>query len=192
MGYFKVGEIFTRSWELFFQNALPLIVGSILLVFLGALSLGIALPSLTAGMYIILQKSVEEGRTKITDIFLGLQGFWQYFFAGMISLLAFCIGLLFFGIGIFVTLSMILFLFPLMVDRKLDAVEAMSYSYDLFKNNWAGFLVLFLLSSVVENIGNLVFFGVFLSMPFAKCMVYIAYLQTKEAVSFREQEPLSQ
>ncbi|MBF0273908.1 MAG: hypothetical protein HQK84_01615 [Nitrospinae bacterium] len=180
MGNIDMGVVFSKSWDLFSKNALPLIVGTLICFVLGVVTLGIALPALTAGMYIIINKSWEGETAVISDIFNGFNDFGRYFFGGVIYAVASIIGILLCGVGILFTTAILLIFFPLMVDRGMQATDAMSLSFDLFKLYWLGFLVLLLASTIIESMGNLIPFGVLLTMPYAKCMVYVGYQQVME------------
>ena len=56
-----IGKALKDSWELFAKDALALIVGALIVVLLGSLSLGIVIVPLVAGLYLMIMRRVREG-----------------------------------------------------------------------------------------------------------------------------------
>jgi len=82
-----IGKALKDSWELFAKDALALIVGALIVVLLGSLSLGIVIVPLVAGLYLMIMRRVREGRpAEIGDVFACFDRFGAYFVAFLVFL----------------------------------------------------------------------------------------------------------
>lgn len=178
MGKINLGDAFNQGWAIFSKNIVALIVGGLLVGILSAVSLGILAPVMVGGMFIMIKKASEGQTAEIGDVFGGFSNFGTLFLGGLIGLLALVIGSIACGIGALFTGSIVIFLFPLIVDKGMGAGEAWSTCWNNWKKNIGGWLVLYLVVAAVSGAGSAVMgFGALLTMPFAMCVLWAGYLQ---------------
>ena len=99
------------------------------------------------------------------------------------------VGVLFCGIGVVVTMTAAIFLFLFMVEKRLDATDALTASIDLFKEHWFPLIVFAIICYLIEySVGKITFgVGLLVSIPFAKCMVFVVYKQLVPAETYIEE-----
>ena len=126
-----IGQVFKRGWDLFVKDIGALIVGGIIAVVLSVLTLGILAGPLFAGLYGMVVKRAREGRpAEVGDVFNQMDRFWSFFAAALV--LGILIGLASITIVGGVLLATIwLYVFPLMVDRRMGLGDAMKASKDM-------------------------------------------------------------
>lgn len=176
MGKIEFGPAFSKGWEIFSSNMLNLIIG----FFLTALiSITIILaPIMYAGLYFMVLKAARGESVEIGDVFHGFSAFGRYFVGGLLVFGLMLAGLLVCGIGIIPVSGIILFFFPLMVDKGMSAGEAFGKSWEFFKGDWLMAIVLALVIGLVSQAGGYVMgIGALFTGPFAVCITIAAYEQ---------------
>lgn len=174
MGNIDLGKAFNDGWELFTKNMGLLILGTLIA---SLLNIGILYPIFAGGLFIIIKKSSEGQTASIGDIFAGFSNFWSLFVAGIFTFLLLLGGTLACCIGAFFTMGIVVFIYPLIIDKGLSATEAMSESWTAFKKNIWGFVLLNIVSGLVAGAGSVVAVGYLFSYPLALCIVWAAYKQ---------------
>ena len=174
MGKINFGTAFSRGWEIFSANMVSLIIGFFLV---GLISITIILaPVMIAGLYYMLFKSARGETVEIGDVFHGFSSFGRYFVGGLLALGIALLGVLACGIGIFPVMGILLFFFPLMVDKDLGAGEAFGKSWEYFKSDWLMAILLSLVTSIISNAGSYALgIGVLFTGPFAMAIAIAAY-----------------
>ena len=190
----KIGQYFSRGWDIFKQYALPF-VGFLILTFiiavvatklpypLGADAKGrtgivnpILSPIFTAGFYIVAFK-IAKGRTpSFGDFFAGFNNFIQLFLTNFVSAILIALGLILFIIpGLYLAIAY-MFSMPFVVDKHLDFWSALETSRKLITRNWFSFLGLALLLLLL-NLGGVLLFGVgvLVTIPWTFCTIAAAY-----------------
>lgn len=178
MGKIDIGQAFSKGWEVFSRAMVPLIVGMLLTIILGSVSLGILMPVMIGGMFIIIRKSWNNEPTEVGDVFGGFKNFGTLFVGGLLAGIIASLGVIACGVGMFITSAMVAFVFPLIIDKDMGIGESIGASFQAFKENWLGVTVIMLLVSIVAGAGSSVFIGSLLTAPFAMCVLYAAYKQT--------------
>jgi uncharacterized membrane protein len=177
MGKIDLGLAFSKGWDMFSKNIAAMIVGGLLTILIGGFSLGILMPAMAGGMYTIIRKAYHGQPAEIGDVFAGFSNFGQLFLGGLIVLGLILLGVLACGIGVIVTGAIVVFLFPLIVDG-FSAGEAFHRSWEGFKKNWVGYLVVSIVVGLVMGAGNMaVYVGSIFTLPFGMCVNYVAYKQ---------------
>ena len=169
-----IGLAFKQAWRLFVKDIGPLIIGTIIALVLSVVTIGILAGPLTAGLYGMVAARVRDGKQAgVGDVFNEMGRFWSFLAAVLV--LGILIGLASLTIiGGILLATIWLYVFPLMVDRKMGLGEAMSESYRLVKQ--AGFwehLALVIIAIVIGSVFN--GFLALLATPFMVVLVAAAY-----------------
>ncbi len=169
-----IGQVFKRGWDLFVKDIGALIVGGIIAVVLSVLTLGILAGPLFAGLYGMVVKRAREGRpAEVGDVFGQMDRFWSFFAAALV--LGILIGLASITIVGGVLLATIwLYVFPLMVDRRMGLGDAMKASMDMvlehgFWQHLALVIIVIVIGSVANGLVAL------LATPFVIALTAAAY-----------------
>ena len=86
------------------------------------------------------------------------------------------VGLLACGVGVIVTSGILLFFFPLMVDRGLSGGAAFSKCWAYFKTDWLMAIVFAIVTGIISQVGTYVAgVGVLVTGPFAMIVTVAAY-----------------
>jgi hypothetical protein len=150
-----IGLVFKQGWRLFVKDIGPLIIGALIACLLSVLTLGILLGPLTAGLYGMIVKRVRDGQQPgVGDVFGQMNRFWSFFAAALVLFVLIGLASLTIIGGILLA-TIWLYVFPLMVDRRMGLSEAMGTSYKLVRE--AGFwehLALIIVFVVISSIAN--------------------------------------
>jgi membrane-anchored glycerophosphoryl diester phosphodiesterase (GDPDase) len=179
MGKIDFGKAFSRGWEIFNGNMVNLMIGFFLT---SIISITIILaPIMYAGLYFMVLKAARGGKVEVGDVFHGFSAFGRYFVGGLLALGVGILGILACGIGIIPVSGILLFFFPLMVDKGLSAGEAFGRSWNFFKSDWLMAILLAIVSGLVSQAGAYVLWvGIFFTGPFATAITIAAYLDVFE------------
>jgi len=169
-----IGLALKQAGRLFLKDIGPLIIGAIIAGLLSIVTLGILAGPLVAGLYGMVIGRVRDGRQpRVGDVFDGFDRFWAYFFAALVLVLL--IGLASITIvGGFLLATIWLYVFPLMVDKRMGIGEALKASKDLvvaggFWEHLALVVLGFVISSVADGALAIV------ATPFLIAVVAAAY-----------------
>jgi hypothetical protein len=169
-----IGLAFKRAWGLFVKDIAPLLIGAIIAGVLSILTVGILAGPLFAGLYGMVIGRVRDGRpAHVGDVFAGFDRFWSYLGAALV--LVVFIGLASLTIvGGFLLATIWIYVFPLMVDRRMSISEAMSTSKDMvMKTGFWEHLALVLLGFVIVVVANGAL--AIIATPFLIVLVTAAY-----------------
>lgn len=157
-----VGTMFSSSWNKFSKNIgmgiVIFLVGYIVASILSAFTLGIAGIPVYAGVFKAFRKMQRGETPELNDVFSEFSNFSQWFMLWVVALvIGVVLSILYFILAItvvgvvllpFIGIALGLFLFfmmPLMLDRRMPAMEAVKASIDKVKNNFGPlFLPIFL------------------------------------------------
>lgn len=174
MGKIDFGKAFSRGWEIFSGNLINYIIGFFLAVLISITV--ILAPIMFAGFYYMLLKGARGESVEIGDVFHGFSDFGRYFVGGLLYLGVMIVGILACGVGIIPVAGIMLFFYPLMVDKKLGAGDAFGKCWEYFKTDWLMAILLALVSGIVSQAGSYVMgIGVLFTGPFATAVVVAAY-----------------
>jgi len=174
-----IGLALKQAARLFVKDLAPILIAALIAGALSVLTLGILAGPLFAGLYGMVIGRVRDGRQpEVGDVFSGLDRFWSYLGAALV--LVVLVGLASITIvGGFLLATIWLYVFPLMVDRRLGIGEAMKQSKDLvvkagFWEHLALVLVLFVIVSVANGALAII------AAPFVVVAVSAAYFLADE------------
>lgn len=150
-----IGGALKQAARLFVKDIGPLIIATLIAGALSIVTLGILAGPLVAGLYGMVIGRVRDGREpRVGQVFAGFDRFWSYLAAALV--LALLIGFASITIvGGFLLATIWLYVFPLMVDRRMGLGEAMKTSKDMVIA--AGFwehLALVVIGFVIASVAN--------------------------------------
>ena len=169
-----IGLALKQAARLFVKDLAPLIIAALIVAGLSVLTLGILAGPLFAGLYGMVIGRVRDGRQPaVGDVFAGFDRFWSYLAAALVLVLL--VGLASITIvGGFLLATIWLYVFPLMVDKRMGIGEALKASKDLvvaggFWEHLALVVLGFVISSVADGALAIV------ATPFLIAVVAAAY-----------------
>jgi len=178
----KMENAFKNGWEIFKDNFITLTI-AFFVVCLFSVTLILA-PAMMAGFTYMLLRASKGEAIEIGDVFHGFSDFGRYFVGGLLYVGVLLLGSLCFGIGIFASLGVLLFFFPVMVDKKLSAGDALSECWTYFKNDWPMAILLGIILQVIFGVGESAWHVfVFITGAFAFSVSIAAYNQVFGPVS---------
>lgn len=169
-----LGSVFRHGWRLFIDDVVHLLIATVVATLLSVVTIGILAGPLCAGLYQMVLKRVKEGKElHWDDVFAGLDRFWAYLGAALFLVVV--IGLAWITIVGGILLGTIwIYVFPLMVDKRMGLGEALGASYRLVRDNgFVEHLVLVVLFAVIGSIGGPAFL---VTLPFTVTATVAAYL----------------
>ena len=188
-----VGSTFKLGLEVYKKNFLPLLLATVLAVVIGSLSCGICAAPLFCGIFaMILAAMRSEGTTlKAGDVFNGFQKFLPSFVSclvlGAINAIVCTILLVipivgwiaYVVVGCAVAPAVIAWSQLLVIDQDASIGDAITVPLKLVgdKRFWSVILVAFV-AGLIGGLGAMACgIGLFVTLPFAYCMIAAAYEQ---------------
>lgn len=169
-----------QSWSLFASKPLEHVVASLIVVALGTVSLGILIGPLCVGQIRMIEKQRRGEDIRIEHVFSGFDTFAPAFLTTLIMLIGVSIGLLLLVLpGIFLIVAWGFALWFVALGGS-SAVEALSASWALLKQNTASVLLVVLLSTVLNSLGASIVLGTLLSAPLSFIFATLAFCQLRE------------
>jgi hypothetical protein len=197
----KIGDYFSRGWEIFKSKALLFILFTLLLFVIqvvisilpfplgaggggedspggGILSFiySIIAPVLAAGYYFVAFQVARGRSAEFNDFFQGFNRFLPIFLTALVSTILTAIGLVFLILpGIYLAVAY-LFAQPLVIDKGADFWQALETSRKLITKKWFAFLGLLLLIFLLNVAGAILFgIGLLVTFPLSVCVIAAAY-----------------
>ena len=170
-----------RAWELMLQNIVVLLIMTLVLFCIGAVTLGILAPVLTAGYMQSILSLVRTGREpRIQDLFSQMGLFFPLLAFGLACVVLAGIGFSLFMIpGIVLTLGIgfcCIYMMPLMTDRGLGLFDAVKESYQMaIGGNVAEHVVVVILFMGVVALGGSTLIGTLFTQPLATLFLMSVY-----------------
>jgi hypothetical protein len=171
-----IGSCFSRSWDLLLRH-FWLIVGASFVIGLIQSAIGLLAGVCMGGLYYLLLKLIRGERAEFGDAFAGFSlAFLPLFLAGLVSGLLTAFGLLLCLVpGIYLAVAW-LFVFPLVIDQKLEFWDAMELSRRVVSRHWWTFLGFTLVSVLVVLVGVAALcIGVYVAQPVVFGALAFAY-----------------
>ncbi|MDB9528434.1 hypothetical protein PN498_20755 [Oscillatoria sp. CS-180] len=196
---FKMGQYFSRGWDIFKANALPfigftLLIGIIVAVVslilpyplgsgnpeagqIGGNIVGNILSTLLGpGFYIVALQIARNRPTSFSDFFGGFKRALPILLLAIISGVLITLGFILVIIpGIYLAVSYMISL-PLLLDKNLDFWPALETSRKVVGKKWFSFFGFALLLGLL-NLGGLILvgLGLLITVPLTACAVIAAY-----------------
>ncbi|MBN2008366.1 hypothetical protein JW960_03350 [candidate division KSB1 bacterium] len=178
-----IGQWLNRGWDLIATELGNFIL--LTLVFLAiniaAVSTGIGIifllgPTSVGYFYIVLQK-IRGKSVYIGDIAKGFHVFVASMLSAIVVYIFVMIGLFFLIIPGIIVMALYLFVFPLIIEKKMDFWTAMETSRKLVMKNLFEFSVFTLVLCIIGGVGALLFgVGLLLALPLIFSAIALAYV----------------
>jgi len=171
------------AWQTTLGSIAPLLVMTLALLAVCAITLGILAPVVMAGYtqsIILLLRERREPR--VQDLFAQMNLFLPLLGFGVLVFLAVMIGFLFFVLPGFIIILAVAFccfyMLPLMTDRHLGVVEAVKESYAMaMRDNLVDHIAVVVIYIGVMAIGGSIFIGALFTQPLATVFLASVYLE---------------
>ena len=185
----KFGDWINAGFKLFQENALVLILASLVAMVLSGVTSGVLAGPMLAGMVIIIRglQQKQEPKPEVGDIFKGFQFFVPSFLLFLFLVVASfvvmaiqgfipCIGFILFMFYAIIVNAFVLFAIFFIVDKKMDCVAAVKASFEVITSNLWPFMGFSVVVGVIGSVGTL-FCGIgsVITIPIAFCIVAVAY-----------------
>jgi len=185
----RIGDWFSKAWETFTKSVGVHIVLALIVGLGSAVTIGIIAGPLMCGWFYVILRQLREPdyEPQIGDIGKGFEVFGQALLAWILILVGSVVvssilsrvpvlgELLSLAAG-WAIAACVLFVFPLIVDRKTGAIDAIKLSFETIKPAFWGFFGFAVLISVISAIGAAICgVGWLVAGPVTTIAVAIAY-----------------
>jgi hypothetical protein len=158
-------EVARDTWELFQKHALVLVLASLLVLIVSALSLGLLAGPLLVGFLDMVRRARAGEPLQTGDAFKRFDSFLASLIALVLIGCAVSIGMfLLVAPGLLVAIFSAFTLHAIAYER-VTAIAAIKRSVEIVKANFVHALVLLLLISVAQTIGGAVLLGTIITLP---------------------------
>jgi len=170
-----------RAWELTLKFIVSLVLMTLVMSVVAAITLGILAPTMMAGYMQSILSMVREGREpRIQDLFSEMRLFLPLLAFGIVVLIGVTIGFTLLVIPGFLVIIVVsfccLYMLPLMTDKKLGLVEAIKQSYNMaVRDNIPEHIVVVILFLAISGIGSSFLVGFLFTQPLATTFLLSVY-----------------
>jgi len=170
-----------RAWELTLKFIVSLVLMTLVMSVVAAITLGILAPTMMAGYMQSILSMVREGREpRIQDRFSEMRLFLPLLAFGIVVLIGVTIGFMLLVIPGFLVIIVVsfccLYMLPLMTDKKLGLVEAIKQSYNMaVRDNIPEHIVVVILFLAISGIGSSFLVGFLFTQPLATTFLLSVY-----------------
>ncbi|MCI5131210.1 MAG: hypothetical protein D3904_06730 [Candidatus Electrothrix sp. EH2] len=178
-------EHFERAWQAMMGNFAPVLVNTLVMVAVSIISLGFLAPVVSAGyMQSLLLVLRENRKPDIKDLFVYMDLFFPLLGFTALFVTVVCIGLLLLLLpGIAVLLAgtfFLVYMLPLMTDRKMGLIKAVKESSRMALEQPVGeHIAVVAVLIILNSIGSSVVFGALLTHPYA-CFFILSVYEAKQ------------
>jgi uncharacterized membrane protein len=160
----QIKEVFGKSWKVFANQFVVLILGTLLSLLL--MIFIVTIPPLIFGIYILCLNTIK-GKGKVSDIFEGFSYFFRSWGLMLLLILGIAGGLILLVVPGILLMIMWQYSFAFAILRKKGVIESMGASYGFAKKNFAFSVIFWILIIIVGSLGSLTKVGILLTMPFS-------------------------
>ena len=177
------------AWNLTIGNIVSLLLMTLVMVAISAITLGILAPVTMAGYTQSLLLLIREKREpKVQDLFSHMKLFLPLLGFGIAVFLVVSIGSsIFFLFGIIITVAVTFccaYTVPLMTDKNLSIFDAVKESYAMaMRGELVDHVVMVIIFTAISMIGGAVFIGVLFTQPLATLFLLSTYEEKCGAAS---------
>jgi len=162
-----IGDTFGKGFESFLNNAVPMVLGLLILIFLGGFSLGICAPPLVVG-YCKMHLRIARGETvQAGEIFDGFQFFLEAWLLALAIFGLVLVGTIVCVIPGIVASFLIFWAWMAMADGDRDPISCIKRSVEAFTGDIGANVVFVIVYSIVSGSGSLVVLGGLATVPLA-------------------------
>ncbi len=174
----RTGEWLSEGWELFKQDWLMHVVVMLILSAASGVSGGILYGPLLCGYYYMIFKKLQDptGSIELGDIGKGFEVFVHALVAWLLVGVFTGVGAIACLVGSIVVSALLVFVYPLIMDRRMDFWPAFEASFEKTKDDWLGWSVFMLLIGLVNLAGVIVCgVGILVTGPVTFIAMALAY-----------------
>ena len=178
-------RLIEKSFNLTLENVVALILLTLLLIAVSAISFGLLAPVASAGYMHAVIRLVREGREpRMQDIFSHMNLFLPLLGFGILVTVVIFIGYALLVLPGIILACLItyacLYMLPLMTDRQMPLFDAIKESWRMVTTgNLADNIIVAILFIGVITIGGSTLIGTLLTQPFATVFLAVVYLEKK-------------
>lgn len=166
-----IGETLKLGWETFTKNAVPLIVGLLLVALVGGLSIGICIGPMVVGYNKMCLRSARGETVAVGDVFQGFQQFVPALILFLVMGVAITIGIVLLVVPGLILMFMFFWAPWIMAEEpELGAIDCIKASVELFRRDVGASIIFVLVNFVVNAAGGVVPFGSLITGPIANAM----------------------
>jgi uncharacterized membrane protein len=166
-----IGETLKLGWETFTKNAVPLIVGTLLMALVGGLSFGICLGPMLVGYNKMCLRAARGEQVAVGDVFQGFQQFLPAFVLMLVAGIAIMLGFLLLIIPGFIVAFLFFWAPWIMAENpELGAIDCLKASVELSRRDIGASAIFILVNVIVNAAGGVVPFGSLVTGPIAAAM----------------------
>jgi uncharacterized membrane protein len=175
---------FERSWQVMLGHFGPILINTLVMIVISVVSFGIMAPVLSAGyMQSLLLALREDRKPDVKDLFAHMDLFFPLLGFTVLFVFLVVIGLVMLVLpGIAVMLAgafFLVYMLPLMTDRKMGLVEAIKKSSRMALKEPVGeHVAVVAVLIILESIGSSVIFGTLLTHPYS-CLFILSVYEAK-------------
>jgi hypothetical protein len=181
-----LGKVLKDGWDLMMKDIVPLLVGGLIAGLLGLITLGILAPVLTGGLVKMIVRRVRENRTaEIGDVFSCFDQFGTLFITGLVVGICTMLGFVLCFVPGLLLMTIWVYVFALVIDKKVGMGEAMGQSKQMVTaNGFGNHLVILLVLMIIIGAANAISGGIagILGTPFMLAVIMAMYF-TLEGVA---------
>lgn len=177
------------AWNLTLRHIVALLLMTLILVSVSAITLGILTPVMLAGYTQSLLLLIREGREpRMQDLFSQMRLFLPLLLFGIAVFILSSIGfMMFFLPGVVVIFGITFFciyMTPLMTDQNLGLINAIKESYAMSRrSDLVDHIVMVVIYLAVITVGGSIFIGVLFTQPLATLFLLSVYEENRGGVS---------
>jgi uncharacterized membrane protein len=133
----------------------------------------------TGGMHKSALKQLRGGKVELRDLFSGGNTYLPILIASILTSILTMFGIVLCVIPAFIVAGALFFTVPLIVERRLGAIEAMKASYELTKNNLLMFTLFSFVVQLIAQAGSYAcYVGLLATIPLLFTITAVAYRDT--------------
>ena len=170
-----IGDILKQSWEVFMKDPATHIIANLLFIVVSVVSLGILAAPLMVGYIRLIRDLMAGHEVSATDIFSGLSTTINSLIAAIVVGIAITIGLFLLVLPGIAVAFLLAFTFHFIAYQDSGAIDSLTQSYNLVKDNFVLVLIVIIVVAVLNAIGSSVFIGSLLTVPFGMIVMNIAF-----------------
>jgi uncharacterized membrane protein len=167
-----IKEVFKKSWKIFSNKFVVLIVGTLIAILL--MLFIITIPPLIFGIYYMCIQLMNGKEVKISDVFKGFHWFFRSW--GLLILMALGIlgGLILLIVPGILLMIVWQYAFAISIIEDKGVIESLRRSYHIGKNNFAFSIVFWILLMIISSVGSITRIGVLVTLPFTVLATCVA------------------
>jgi uncharacterized membrane protein len=143
--------------------------------------------SMAAGITHYTLKLARTGHAELSDMWVGFKNPTNHVLAYLAGMVLTTLGVCALFVGTYVVAGLLMFVWPVLVDRKIGPIEAMRESFEMLKGEW---LMATLFLFVAQLVASLGIYACYIGFVFTFPLMYIApALLYRRFVDFAQTPP---